>query len=295
MCTMRPQAPLPARWLGPWRGLLALLLVLGTLGGCAVLDEQQRKWIFQPGTRSWAGAGPTDDMQDVWIDFRSAQAAEDVRLHGLWLPQADPRAPMLLYLHGAGWEVRSSSPRLRRWHELGFTVLAIDYRGFGQSSEALPSETLVAEDAQAAWAWMARQRPGAQRFVFGHSLGAAIAVALAADVGDEAGLIVEGSFPSILDVWGTWKWGWVPVGPFLTQRFDAASRIAQIGSPVLVVHGSNDNLVPPELGRRLYEKAASPKRFELVEGGSHHNTNSIGQAQYRQALRELFGLAAPSS
>jgi alpha-beta hydrolase superfamily lysophospholipase len=254
----------PVRF-GPGRLFLVLLLVLSALGGCAVLDEQQRKWIFQPGTRSWVGAGATDDLQDVWIDFRSAETREDVRLHGLWLPQADARAPLLLY------------------------------RGFGQSTDALPSETLVAEDAQAAWAWLARQRPGAPRFVFGHSLGAAIAVALAADVGDEAGLIVEGSFPSILDVWGTWKWGWVPVGPFLTQRFDAASRIGQIGSPVLVVHGSDDDLIPPTLGRRLYERAASPKRFELVEGGSHHNTNSLGQAQYRQALRELFGLAAPNS
>jgi uncharacterized protein len=276
------------------RLVLLALLALATLGGCAVLDEQQRKWIFQPGTRSWAGAGAADDFDDVWIDFRSASSGEAVRLHGLWLAQPDPRAPLLLYLHGAGWEVRSSSPRLRRWHQLGFTVLAIDYRGFGQSTDSLPSEVLVAEDAHAAWAWLAKQRPGAARYVFGHSLGAAIAVQLAADVKDEAGLIVEGSFPSILDVWGTWKWGWVPVGPFLTQRFDAASRIATVGSPVLVVHGGADNLIQPELGRRLYERAAAPKRFELVEGASHHNAGSLGREQYRQALRELFGLAPPS-
>jgi len=282
-------SPLPARRL--WRPAVALLALALLLGGCALLDEQQRKWIFQPGTRSWAGAAAAaDELEDVWIDFRSAETGVPVRLHGLWLPQADARAPVLLYLHGAGWEVRSSAPRLRRMHELGFAVLAIDYRGFGQSTDTLPSETLVAEDSRAAWDWLAQRRPHAQRYVFGHSLGAAIAVQLTATVGDEAGLIVEGGFPSILDVWGTWKWGWVPVGPFLTQRFDAASRIATVGSPVLVVHGSEDRLIKPELGRRLFEHAAAPKRFELVEGGSHHNTNSLGQAQYRQALRELFGL-----
>jgi hypothetical protein len=80
------------------------------------------------------------------------------------------------------------------------------------------------------------------------------------------------------------------VGPLITQRFDAGSRVAAIGSPLLVVHGSADRLIAPELGRALYERAAEPKRFELVEGGSHHNTNSIGQAQYRVAIVALFGL-----
>jgi uncharacterized protein len=273
--------------------LLVALATVGAFSACALLDEPQRKWIFQPGTREWAGAGPVDDFEDVWIEFPSAAAGEPVRLHGLWRAQADARAPLLLYLHGAGWEVRSSAPRLRRWHDMGFSVLAIDYRGFGRSTDRLPSETLVAEDAQAAWAWLAKQRPGAPRYVFGHSLGAAIAVQLAADVKDESGLIVEASFPSVLDVWGTWKWWWVPVGPFLTQRFDAASRIASVGSPVLVVHGSADNLVQPELGRKLYERAAQPKRFELVEGATHHNAGYLGRDQYRQALRELFGLQPP--
>jgi uncharacterized protein len=274
----------------PWRLGLALLAAVLLMGGCQTLDEQQRKWIFQPGTRSWAGGAGGQGQQDVWIEFGSAAAGQNVRLHGLWLPQERPNAPLLLYLHGARWDVRSSSHRMRRMHDLGFAVLGIDYRGFGRSTEALPSETLAQEDAQAAWAWLAAQRPRAARYVFGHSLGGAIAVHLAADVTDEAGLIVEGSFTSIADVWSTFKWGWLPVSPFLTQRFDAASRIARVGAPVLVVHGSEDSVIRPELGRSLFEKAADPKRFVLVEGGSHHNTNSLGQTQYRQALAELFGL-----
>ena len=59
--------------------------------------------------------------------------------------------------------------------------------------------------------------------------------------------------------------------------------------PVLVVHGSEDQLIRPELGRALFDNARPPKRFVLVEGGSHHNTNALGAAQYAQALRELFG------
>ena len=126
--------------------------------------------------------------------------------------------------------------------------------------------------------------------MFGHSLGSAIAVQLASQVDDEAGVLVEGSFTSLPDVVSSFKWGWLPVGPLITQRFDAGARVEQLGSPLLVVHGGQDRLILPELGRALYERAREPKRFVLVEGGSHHNTNSVGQPQYREAVRELFGL-----
>jgi fermentation-respiration switch protein FrsA (DUF1100 family) len=74
------------------------------------------------------------------------------------------------------------------------------------------------------------------------------------------------------------------------QKLEAVKRVGQIGSPLLVVHGSEDRTIAPALGRQLFEAAAGPKRFELVEGGTHHNTNTIGQDQYRVALAELFGL-----
>ena len=272
---------------------LAVAAVLGLQVGCATLDEKQREWIFQPGTRSWAGAA-ADGLDEVWIEHRPPEAAQPVRLHGLWLPQPDPRAPVLLYLHGARWDVRSSANRMRRMHALGFAVLGIDYRGFGQSTPLLPGEAEATEDALAAWRWLAATRPEAPRYVFGHSLGGAIAVNLAAQVADERGLIVEGSFPSIRDVVATFKWGWLPVGPLITQRFEAGERIGRVGAPVLVVHGSEDRLIKPELGRQLYERAAEPKRWLLVEGGSHHNTNALGLDQYREAVAQLFGLKPPA-
>jgi len=276
------------------RSTLALLLAAAlVLAGCATLDEQQRKWVFQPSKQSWWGGGSAgDDMQDVWIDFSSRESGEPVRLHGLWLPQPRADAPLLLYLHGARWDVRGSAFRMRRMHELGFAVLGIDYRGFGQSTDVLPSEDMAYEDARAAWDWLEKQHPGPARYIFGHSLGSAIAVQLASQVDDESGVLVEGSFSSLPDVVSSFKWGWLPVGPLITQRFDAAARVDKLGSPLLVVHGGQDSLILPELGRKLYERAREPKRFVLVEGGSHHNTNSIGQAQYRDALRELFGMGS---
>jgi alpha-beta hydrolase superfamily lysophospholipase len=273
-----------------------VLLSAGLLLGCGTLDERQRQWIFQPTDRTWAGGlAAAEGMEDVSIDFESREAGQPVQLHGLWLPQQRADAPLLLYLHGARWDIRGSALRMRSMHALGFSVLGIDSRGFGRSSAALPSEAMAYEDAAAAWQWLARRNPQAPRYIFGHSLGGAIAVQLAAEAADEAGLIVEGTFTSIPDVFSTMKWGWLPLGPLITQRFDAASRIARVGSPVLVVHGSDDRLIPPALGRDLFDRAAEPKRFVLVEGGSHHDTNRRGQPQYREALAELFGLSGPDN
>ena len=277
------------RWI---RALLLLVVAVPlALSGCATLDEKQREWVFQPSKQSWwAGAAAADGMQDVWIEFVSKETGEPVKLNALWLPQARADAPLLLYLHGARWDVRSSAQRMRRMHELGFAVLGIDYRGFGQSTDTLPSEAMAYEDARQAYDWLGREHPGRPRYVFGHSLGGAIAVALGAQVDDESGVIVEGSFSSVPDVVSSFKWGWLPVGPLITQRFDAEARVGQLGSPLLVVHGSDDRLIAPSLGRKLYERAKDPKRFVLVEGGSHHNTNAVGQAQYREAVADLFGL-----
>ncbi len=275
--------------------------VVLAVSGCSALDEQQRRWIFQPSQTTWRGAMGADGMQDVWIDIDSRVDAKPIRLHGLWMPQGDPQAPLALYLHGARWNVESSAGRIRRLHDLGFSVLGIDYRGFGRSTDVLPSERAVQEDVLAAWAWLGAQHPGVPRYVYGHSLGSAIAVEMTVGLdaaGDAAqraaGLMLEGAFPSVPALASTFKWGWLPFSALVTQRFDAASRIGALKTPVLFVHGSRDRLIPPALGQALYERAPQPKRFFLVEGGTHHNAGSVGLDDYRSGLHELFGLALPA-
>ena len=298
------RAPFAAGFAAPLAAIFALAFAL--LAGCATLDEKQRAWIFQPSDRSWGNSGEAaSGMDDVWISFQSRTSGQPVKLHALWLAAdgapnvangparaaAQPgKSPVMLYLHGARWNVSGSSGRIRRMQELGFSVLAIDYRGFGKSSNELPSETSANEDARAAWDWLAARYPSRPRYIFGHSLGGAIAIELATQVDDESGTIVEGTFTSIPEVFDSMKWGWLPVGALITQRFDAAARVGKIGSPLLVVHGTQDSTIKPELGRKLFEAAQQPKAFVLVEGGSHFSTNAVGQAQYRLALARLFNL-----
>jgi uncharacterized protein len=283
-----------------WRAMKRTTLIASAVAlasllsvGCSTLDERQRTWIFQPSDRSWGGsASLAEGMQDVWIDFPSKVTGRDTRLHGLWLPaehHAD-QGPVLLYLHGARWNVTGSAPRIRRMQQLGFSVLAIDYRGFGKSTQELPSEDMAYEDARVAWEWLAEHQAKRPRFIFGHSLGGAIAIDLASKVEDEQGVIVEGTFTSIADVASSMKWGWLPVGPLITQRFESINKVKQLHSPLLVVHGADDALIHSELGRKLYDAATGRKQFLLVEGGSHFSTMAVGQAQYRQALAQFFSL-----
>lgn len=270
------------------------------LASCSTLDERERSWIFQPSDRSWAGGeAAAQGMDDVWIDFKESKSGRPARLHGLWLAnegagtaKSGP-SPVLLYLHGARYNVVGSAPRIRRMQQLGFSVLAIDYRGFGKSTNELPSESSAYEDARQAWDWLARKYPDRPRYIFGHSLGGPIAINLASEVSDEKGTIVEGTFTSIADVVSTSQWGWMPLSLLITQRFDSVRKVARIGSPLLVVHGDDDRLILPDLGRKLYAAAAEPKLFVLVPGGSHHSTNQVGLPQYRQALLSLMKIGDP--
>jgi uncharacterized protein len=266
-------------------------LGLAVLAGCASLDTKQGQWIFNPSDRTWGDtAQVAGSMQDAWIEYESAVTGKSVKLHALLHPSPQPNAPILLFLHGARWSVTGSAYRIARMQELGFNVVAVDYRGFGKTSAEIPSEKMAYEDAYATWQWIAKNYPEQPRYIFGHSLGGAIAIELASKVDDEKGTIVEGTFTSIPDVAATMAWGWLPVGPFITQRFESLKKVGRIGSPLLVVHGDNDSLIKPALGRKLFEAAAEPKKFVLVEGGSHHNTNAVGQAAYRVALAEMFGI-----
>jgi alpha-beta hydrolase superfamily lysophospholipase len=270
-------------------GVVAFVLS-AVLGGCVSLDQQQRKWIFQASVLDSVDDGAhLPGLDDIWIEQPAARKA---RLHALWIEGPTPTAPVMLYLHGSRRNVESSAFRIRHMRDLGFAVLAIDYRGFGRSSDELPSEASVDADARAAWGWIQARYPGRERYIFGHSLGGAIAVRLATEVDDAKGLIVEGTFTSIPAVFETLKWGWLPLEPLITTRFDSADLIGRVRVPVLVVHGDSDSLIPPALGKALFDRAPEPKRFVLVPGGTHYSTNSVGQDQYRVALHALFGLGS---
>jgi len=270
------------------RFLAASFLAAASVVGCSQLDSWQREAIFSPQTQpqSWwrEPAAGTEVFDLVLANGDKVRAwYRQSRLAG---------APTVLYMHGARWNLNGSAFRIEGWARMGYSVLAIDYRGFGASTPRLPSESSAQEDAEAGLRELARRQPDpARRFVYGHSLGGAIAIDLAArpDLPDFAGLIVESSFTSISAMLGTLKWGKVPGASLLvTQPFDSVDKLAAMHTPMLFLHGTADRVVPHTMSDELFAAArgVAPdlKRLVKIEGASHSGAFRSG-AQYEDAVR----------
>ena len=278
--------------------LAALVAALGA-GGCAELAQKERELTFRivPGNASWY-AGLPDGVRELDIPLPERAAGEHI--HAWWWPAVRAQAPAVLYFHGSRWNLTGQLTRIRALHEFGFSVLAIDYRGFGQSGGGVPSEESVYEDARVAWQRFTELVPDAsRRFIYGHSLGGAVAVDLAAELdrnaagdghGAARGLIVESSFTTLVDVAKALSYSWLPVQWILSQKFDTLGKIADVKMAVLFVHGGADRFVPARFSQALYDAARAPKKLLVIDGATHNNSIRIGGDEYRAALRALFRL-----
>jgi len=279
----------------------AAAIVLLGVTGCGQLAEKERELTFRvvPGTASWFGGVPAGvEETDLTVDTDGTAQ----RVHAWWWPAAKSHAPAVLYLHGSRWNLTGQTARIEQLHEFGFSVLAIDYRGFGKSDGDLPSEQTVYEDARVAWGRLVQLQPEPSlRLIYGHSLGGAVAIDLAAYLSEREsasdtqarGVIVESSFTTLADIARSLSYSWLPVQMLLTQKFDSVHKIAELRMPVLIVHGADDRFVPARFSEELYEAAREPKKLLLVNGATHNNSMRVGSAEYLKAMDELFTFGRP--
>lgn len=269
----------------------AAVLAAASVVGCSQLDSWQRQTIFSPQSEPqtwWREPAKGTQVYDLAL-----ANGDKVRAWYWQSPQAN--APTVLYLHGARWNLNGSAFRIDGWTRKGYSVLAIDYRGFGASTPRLPSEASALEDAVAGLKELARLQPDpSRRFIYGHSLGGAIAINLAArpDQPDFAGLIVESSFTSISAMLATMKWGRVPGASLLvTQPFDSVHKLAAMHTPMLFLHGTADRVVPHTMSDELYAAArgVAPdlKRLVKIEGATHSGAFRSGE-QYDDAVKTFM-------
>ncbi|MEG5265855.1 alpha/beta hydrolase [Pseudomonas sp. JDS28PS106] len=279
-----------------WACMVAV--IVGLPVGCAVLQHKERELVFriEPGTASWYSGLPRDVQE---LQLKAPAFGANQNIHAWWWPAPDKDAPAVLYLHGSRWNLTGQLFRIEQLRALGFSVLAIDYRGFGQSLGQLPSETTVYEDARIAWERLVQLQPDPQRrLIYGHSLGGAVAVDLAAELGRDAGrsdspppvrgLIIESTFTNLADVATALANTSLPVRWLLSQKFDSLDKIADINMPVLIVHGTEDRYVPARFSEELFAAAREPKNLLLVPGGTHNNSMRLGRDAYSQAIRTLL-------
>lgn len=255
-------------------------LGLVAAGGYAALCFLAHRSIYLPMRypQGWWHEQQSLGAEDVQLVTR-----DGVKLHGWWKESRGSELATL-FLHGNAGNVTHRGRSIRAITEAGSSVLVPDYRGYGKS-EGSPSEAGLYADADAAYDWLERKGYDAARLIIhGESLGTAVAVELASRRSCR-GLILEAPFPSARAVAGTV----LPViGPALVWGFDSKGRMGRVRAPLLIIHGSRDEVIPVSLGRDLFDAAWEPKQMWVVEGAHHNDLVEVGGEEYAARLRSFY-------
>jgi fermentation-respiration switch protein FrsA (DUF1100 family) len=218
--------------------------------------------------------------EEVWLS-----APDGEKIHGLYWKAPDGR-PTVLFFHGNAQSVFEWSLVREDLSDLDCGLLLVDYPGYGKSS-GKPNEAGSYAAGQAALDWLVAEAGVSveQVVLFGKSLGGGVATYVAQDKPIK-GLILESTFKSIPSV-ARILLPMIPAdGIFKSERYESIERIGSIRVPILVVHGTVDELIPLAEGQDLFEKANPPKDLYLVEGAGHNNVSYVAGAEYGRRLRQ---------
>jgi fermentation-respiration switch protein FrsA (DUF1100 family) len=215
-------------------------------------------------------------------------AAEDgTKLHGWYLPGA-PGQPVVVFCHGNAGNISHRVDNLRRFRELGLAVFIFDYRGYGQS-QGKATEKGTYSDMRGAISWLkTRGWQNQQMIYFGRSLGAGVTLQLALEQ-PPAGLVLESPFTSIRAMGQHhYKLLWLLAGWAIDARYDNIGKIAQLKVPLMIFHGEQDQIVPLEMGKHLYQTAPEPKWFYPIPRAGHNDTYDRGGVDYWQQWQKFL-------
>lgn len=210
---------------------------------------------------------------------------DDVSLHG-WFIATDDAAATVLFFHGNAGNISHRLESIEIFHRLGLNVFIIDYRGYGQS-EGKTSEKGTYRDAEAAWDYLIDTRgiDARQIIIFGRSLGASIAAWLASKHTPGA-LIIESGFTSVPSM-GQRLYPLLPIRWLTYFKYDTRKYVKHIACPVLVAHSRNDEIIPYDEGREIYDAAHEPKTFLEMRGGHNDGFLATG-GDYVEGLRSFI-------
>ncbi len=220
------------------------------------------------------------EYEDAWFP-----ATDGVKLHGWWVPQ--PGAPTLVWFHGNAGNISHRLENVKLLHdEVGVQVFIFDYREYGRSQGRISREGTFL-DAAAAYRYASETRgvAPADLVLFGRSLGTSLAVDLAAREPCRC-LIIESPFTNSSEMarlFAPFLFDWRPRVPY-----DNLGKIGRVRVPVLVVHGTDDEIIPVEMGRRVFAAANSPKELYAIPGAHHNDTYLVGGKEYFERLKAFI-------
>lgn len=257
-------------------------LAAGLIG---VLWLSQRRLIYLPGRR----VPPVEAVLPGWAEV-TLGTADGLRLDA-WYRPPDPHAPVIIVFNGNAGTRADRAPLGARLARQGLGVLLTDYRGYG-GNPGHPTESGLGLDARAAVAFAEERAARHPVVYYGESLGAAVAIELAAARPPDA-LVLRSPFTSLGDAAAV-HYPLLPVRAMLWDRYPSADRIGTIDAPVLVVAGSDDSIIPTTQSRTIYELAAGPKELLIVDGADHNDFDLLaGEALVAAVVR--FSRSPPAS
>ena len=261
-----------------------LILALSFVGVLAYMVAFEDQYIYFPDSE----LQQTPAAFDLPFEALAFRTPDGVMLHGWYMPHPDAHFTVL-HFHGNAGNISHRLHLYRRWHELGLSVFAFDYRGYGKSGDT-PSEAGLYEDGRAAWHELTvrLKTPPGSVILAGRSLGCAVAAKLSTEV-KAAGLVLETPFTSVPDM-ADHHYPWLPLRFFMQSKFDLLKIIRENPVPLLIISAQNDEILLAGMDERIYEAAGEPKVFDSLSGG--HNDFDITSSQaYKQAWQAwLSGL-----
>jgi fermentation-respiration switch protein FrsA (DUF1100 family) len=263
-----------------------ILLLAGGLyiALCLYLFLAQENLVFFPNIPS---RELTASPADIGLEYEpvSIETDDQVSLHGWFVPASEEKGT-LLFFHGNAGNISHRLDSLRIFHDLGLSVLIIDYRGYGQSQGTI-SEKGTYLDAEAAWNYLVETRKISSKkiIVFGRSLGAAIA-AYSAERHTPGALILESAFTSVPDM-AARLYPIFPVRLLSRFQYNTKKLLQSVNCPVLIIHSPNDEIIPFENGVQLYQKAREPRTMLELQGG-HNEGFLVSGKTYIEGINKFL-------
>lgn len=225
-------------------------------------------------------------VEDIWL-----RASDGVKLHAWWIPAENAKFTFLAF-HGNAGNIANRAGVYTFLHDTPANVLALEYRGYGRS-DGSPSEAGLYRDSAAAYDYLVQTKriPPKMIISFGQSLGTAVAAHLAANA-VVGGVVLEAPFPSLSAVARRVFWFLPGVEFTVATQFQTRTQLARINAPVLVVHCTQDPVIPPELEEQVYEAAKPPKFILRVDDRCHEEASLIAPTRYREALKPFLAAAS---
>lgn len=286
--------PEPIPWTRRWPfriaravgiGLVLWILVLGVIA-VGFGDN----YVFFP-SKFPEGAWTAREHARVPVDEIEIDTADGVKLVCWYARPKSPRGT-LLFFHGNAGNVSDRLPQMELLAATGAEVFAVGYRGYGKSA-GTPSEAGLYADAEAAWQTLTvRFGVKPERIVIlGESLGGGPALELARTRAC-AGLILQSTFTSVGDM-ARRAFPLLPLGGLMRTKFDNLAKIAAVSCPKLVMHSRDDEIIPFEMGARLFEAATAPKWFAEYSGAGHNDLLSLRGGEYAGDVRDFLDRCLP--